>query len=208
MTEASYTAGVDNGTYKNFVTDRAGYGISQWTFHTRKAALLKFAQDRKVSISNLQMQLDYLWHEMSRDFSSMLNLLRNAASIRQASDIVLTRFMMPGTMNEAKTQELRAGYAQTAFNKFASSTGSSTPQTAFSAYRVRVTVDGLNTRVKPTVRSSSDGKRNTGDTHTILEEASGPVDDAGTIGRWGKVSVIRNKVQVDRWVALMHTEKI
>ena len=39
-TDASYTAAVDNGSYKNFARDAAGYGLAQWTYHTRKAALL------------------------------------------------------------------------------------------------------------------------------------------------------------------------
>ena len=39
-TDASYTKAVDDGTYTNFIHDAAGYGLAQWTYHTRKAALL------------------------------------------------------------------------------------------------------------------------------------------------------------------------
>ena len=35
-TDASYTAAVDNGSYGNFARDGAGYGLAQWTYHTRK----------------------------------------------------------------------------------------------------------------------------------------------------------------------------
>jgi hypothetical protein len=43
-TDAGYTAAVDNGSYTNFVKDRAGYGLAQWTFWSRKQALLDFAK--------------------------------------------------------------------------------------------------------------------------------------------------------------------
>ena len=35
-TDASYTQAVDNGKYKNFVKDKAGYGLAQWTYWSRK----------------------------------------------------------------------------------------------------------------------------------------------------------------------------
>lgn len=39
MSDEKYTAAVDNGSYTNFAKDSAGYGLAQWTYHTRKAAL-------------------------------------------------------------------------------------------------------------------------------------------------------------------------
>ena len=44
MTDAEYMAAVDNGSYTNFVKDSAGYGLTQWTYWSRKQALLEFAQ--------------------------------------------------------------------------------------------------------------------------------------------------------------------
>jgi hypothetical protein len=40
MTDAGYTSAVDDGRYKNFVKDGAGYGLAQWTFWSRKQNLL------------------------------------------------------------------------------------------------------------------------------------------------------------------------
>lgn len=31
-TDETYTTAVDNGTYTNFVRDKAGYGLYQWTY--------------------------------------------------------------------------------------------------------------------------------------------------------------------------------
>ena len=40
MTDTEYTSAVDDGRYKNFVKDGAGYGLAQWTFWSRKQNLL------------------------------------------------------------------------------------------------------------------------------------------------------------------------
>ena len=52
FTDASYTAAVDNGTYTNFVYDKAGYGLAQWTYRSRKQALLAFAKAAGKSIGD------------------------------------------------------------------------------------------------------------------------------------------------------------
>ena len=59
MTDEQYTAAADNGTI-NFTSDSVGYGLCQWTFHTRKAALLAFAHAKGVSVGDEAMQVQYL----------------------------------------------------------------------------------------------------------------------------------------------------
>jgi len=59
MADAEYTERVDSGSYTNFAHDCAGYGLAQWTYHTRKANLHKFAKDAGKSIGDLEMQLGY-----------------------------------------------------------------------------------------------------------------------------------------------------
>ncbi len=46
FTDESYTAAVDSGAYTGFVHDGAGYGLAQWTYSSRKAALLAYAKAR------------------------------------------------------------------------------------------------------------------------------------------------------------------
>jgi hypothetical protein len=36
LTDAEYTAAVDQKLYNNFANDKAGYGLAQWTYPTRK----------------------------------------------------------------------------------------------------------------------------------------------------------------------------
>jgi hypothetical protein len=58
--DEEYTMLVDGGFYPDFVKDKAGYGLAQWTFWSRKQALLDFAKSKGKSIGDLQMQLDFL----------------------------------------------------------------------------------------------------------------------------------------------------
>lgn len=58
-TDATYTAAVDDGSYTNFVRDKAGYGLCQWTYWSRKQGLLDYAKEAGTSIGDLYMQLGY-----------------------------------------------------------------------------------------------------------------------------------------------------
>ena len=56
---------------KKFGTDSAGYGLAQWTYHTRKKALLAFAQSKKKSVGDLGMQLEFLYKELSESYKGV-----------------------------------------------------------------------------------------------------------------------------------------
>lgn len=114
--DTSYTKAVDDGMYKNFIYDSCGYGLAQWTFWSRKKALLEYAKSRNVSIGNLTMQLDFLWMEMC-NYTSMMNVLKNAKSVREASNAMLFDFEKPGDMGTAQ-QNKRANYGQEYYNQF------------------------------------------------------------------------------------------
>ena len=61
--DEKYTSAVDNGSYKNFVHDSAGYGLAQWTYHSRKQGLLDYAKRTNQSSGSTKMQLHYLEQE-------------------------------------------------------------------------------------------------------------------------------------------------
>lgn len=118
MSDAAYVAAVDNGTYKNFVNDKAGFGIAQWTFWKRKENLLDFARAVGKSIGDLDMQLDFLTKEMSESFPSVWRILHHATSVLEASNAVLLKFECPADQSEG-VQEKRAGFGQRYYNQFA-----------------------------------------------------------------------------------------
>lgn len=118
-TDATYTESVDNGTYTNFVKDSAGYGLAQWTYWSRKQNLLNFAQAAGKSIGDLDMQLDFLWKELNDGYRGVLDLLRNATSVLEASNEILFKFERPANQG-ISVQEKRANYGQVYFDKYAS----------------------------------------------------------------------------------------
>lgn len=117
-TDISYTKAVDNGTYANFSKDGAGYGLCQWTYSTRKAALLAFAKAEKASIGDAEMQLRFFVKELKESFSGVLSVLKTATTVREASDAMLLKFERPADQSE-KVQKARAAYGQSYYEKFA-----------------------------------------------------------------------------------------
>lgn len=114
----SYTDAVDHGIYTNFVKDSAGYGIAQWTFWSRKQALLSFAKSREKSIGDLNMQLDFLMKELREGYIGVLNTLCNATSVLEASNEVLFRFERPANQDES-VQAKRCAFGQRYYDLFA-----------------------------------------------------------------------------------------
>lgn len=123
MTDAEYVKAVDNGTYKKFVKDSQGFGLAQWTFWSRKQALLDYANTLGASIGDLNMQLNFLWKELTESYSGVLSVLRNASSILEASNAVLFDFERPANQDDT-VQRKRANFGQVYYDKYAF-----TPQT-------------------------------------------------------------------------------
>ncbi len=134
MTDAQYTAAVDDGSYTNFIKDSAGYGLAQWTYWSRKQDLLNYAKTTAKSIGDLSMQLGFIWKELSEGYKALLKMLQTATSVAEASTAVLTQYERPADQGAA-VQAKRAGYGQTYYDKYA---GATYPEKLTSGYyRVR-----------------------------------------------------------------------
>lgn len=116
--DTTYTTAVDNGSYDNFVKDAAGYGLAQWTYWSRKQAMLEFHQSKKKSIGDLQTQLEFLIKELSGSYKGVWSDLKNATSILDASNSVLLKFERPANQGES-VQKKRAEYGQKYYDKYA-----------------------------------------------------------------------------------------
>jgi LysM repeat protein len=116
--DEEYCVAVDNGSYPNFIKDCAGWGICQWTYYTRKQALYEYAKSKNKSIGDLEMQLEFLYKELSESYQSVLKVLKNATSILEASNAVLLKFERPYDQS-ISAQNKRASYGQNYYNKYA-----------------------------------------------------------------------------------------
>lgn len=117
-TEEEYTAAVDSGKYANFAHEAAGYGLAQWTYHTRKAALLAFAKAAGKSVGDLETQLRFLMKELTGNYAGVLSELKKAGSVQAASNVILTKFERPKDQSAA-VKKKRAEYGQKYFDKYA-----------------------------------------------------------------------------------------
>lgn len=119
MTDNSYTTAVDNGTYTNFIYDNAGYGLAQWTYWSHKKALLAFAKQRKVSIGDLIMQLDFLIQELTTgEYKNSCGIpLQTIKSVKAASDLILTKYEKPANTSDSIKQK-RAAKGQEYYNQY------------------------------------------------------------------------------------------
>ena len=115
MNDESYTKCVDNGTYKHFCDDKVGYGLAQWTSEGRKRALFNSRNGR--SIGDLDMQLAFLWIELTTSYKGVLNGLKVIDSVKEASDLVLTKFERPKNQ-DAGVKSYRASLGEQFYNKY------------------------------------------------------------------------------------------
>ena len=198
MTDDEFTAAMDAGAYDNFVHDGYGYGLAQWTYHSRKAALLAYAQNAGKSIGDLAMQLGFLCKELE-GYKTVLSTLRSATSVRATSDVVLKQFERPADQSES-VQKKRASYGQKYYDKYAG-TATAPAQTtpdAGSSFMVRVSISNLNIRRGPGTDYGRTGSFTGKGTFEITEVATGE----GSASGWGRLKSGAG------WISLDYTTRI
>lgn len=118
ITDKEYTTMVDNGTYTNFINDKAGYGLAQWTFWSRKEKLYNYLKSNNLSIGDRDGQLDFLCQEIQETYPDLWNYLLKTRDIQKASQRVLTEYEKPADQGLAQQQK-RASYAKNFYNTYA-----------------------------------------------------------------------------------------
>ena len=123
FTDESYTKAVDNGTYarNKFCRDSAGYGLCQWTYWSRKQNLYDTLKKSGASIGDLFSQLSFMLDELRA--YRLLDSLKTAKTVKEASDIILTRYEKPADQSES-AKKRRAEMGQTIYNNNVDMTGS------------------------------------------------------------------------------------
>ena len=105
-----YTANCENNK-QSFVRDSVGYGLCQWTYPTRKAALYDFAHERKKSIGDFDTQVEFIKHEVSSNYPGVLKQVKSCKDVVKATEIILKKYEQPAKMNDPAELRERAGYA-------------------------------------------------------------------------------------------------
>lgn len=157
MTDEEYTAAVDNGSYtaEQFASDGQGYGLAQWTYKTRKAALLNHAKSKGTSVGDLGAQMEYLLKEL-RAYQAVWNTLTQATSVREASNRVMLDFEKPANQSE-ENQESRYNRGLRFYELYAPQKASEEGGKTNMSYNAKVTPQSgstVNMRKSPSLTAS------------------------------------------------------
>lgn len=95
-----------------------GYGIVQWTSPGRRQGLADLANSRNVKPSDLGVQLDYLWKELTGSHKAAYDDLKQATTIAEASKAIVVKFEAPQGYNTASVQNARANYGEKIYKQF------------------------------------------------------------------------------------------
>lgn len=115
----TYTIEVDGGqvTRNDFINAGSGYGVAQWTWSKRKEDLYDLHVSNNLSIGSYELSLKMIFFEFEGSYSSTLQILKSATSVREASDYVLHNYEQPADQSEA-VEIYRAGLGQEIFDKY------------------------------------------------------------------------------------------
>jgi len=108
----NYIQNLKNGSYTRdqFIYDGVAFGIAQWLYWSRKAALWDYAESQHLPVYSLQAQAEFLLKEI-KTYKTVYNTLRTAGSVKEASDIVLTKYEKPANISDAvKEKRTKLGY--------------------------------------------------------------------------------------------------
>lgn len=119
LTDEQYTQAVDNGEYtaEEFTNDKAGYGLCQWTFWSRKRQLYNFTIERGYSIGSLEGQLSFLEYELKTSYPSVLKAVLAATTPEEAATIILKQYEKPADQSPAAC-ERRGKLAREIYAKY------------------------------------------------------------------------------------------
>lgn len=120
-TDKSYTDAVNSGEYsrESFISDHvnadcgAGYGLLQWTWGTRKAALYDLAKSSGRSIDDVNVQVEYLLKELSGIKQD--SVWRTTEDPYEAGEVFCKGFVNPGASASnvaTRAEKAKAYYEQ------------------------------------------------------------------------------------------------
>ena len=156
--DETYTAAIDDGSYTNFANDSIGYGLTQWTYPTRKQDMYNFMkQDPNRSIGDLKGQLEYLMtKELPEGYADMFNQYKTLDDIGKATEMFTRQYEGCADINNAVVRRTRN--AQAIYDMYKDLTGS----TAQSPTGSGTTSNGYGTVNSPGDAFIMDSVRNIG----------------------------------------------
>jgi len=92
------------------------YGIAQW-LGVRRKSLEKFATKNKSKVSNINTQLDFMWHEFNTTEKRAYKKLINSKTPNEAASVFAINYERPSTKELEDSMDKRIGYADEFYKK-------------------------------------------------------------------------------------------
>ena len=122
-TDETYTKAIDQHRYtgNQFATDRAGYGLCQWTSSGRKTAMYNYwlGYDPALSIGNELFQIDFCVLELQTSYKEIWEKRKKYETIREATADILRKYERPADQSDANVDR-RTAYARAFYESYAS----------------------------------------------------------------------------------------
>lgn len=93
ISDDRYTDAVDRGI-RNFI-DGAGYGLCQWTYHSRKENLLNYARSMQMSVGNMELQMNFIHKEIMENFAGLKSMVFTCNDIARLNREILCVYENP-----------------------------------------------------------------------------------------------------------------
>ena len=103
MTSEEYIRKVNDGSYTEFTTDRAGFGLVQWTYPSRKENLLNHCRGK---IQDITCQLEFLLEEIQA-YKTVYRTITTSHDVSECAKTIMLRYEKPGNVTP-ENQEKRA----------------------------------------------------------------------------------------------------
>ena len=104
--------------YVDFVHDGVAFGLAQWCYWSRKEGLLNLAWELGWQLDSLELQLKYLYQEMSQKYKSVWNAVKEAKDIRTPTEVIMLKYEKPANTSDA-AKDKRVKYAQQFYDRYA-----------------------------------------------------------------------------------------
>lgn len=101
--------------------DGVGFGLVQWTFTSRQQPLVDLAKEKNKKITDLDLQLEYVWKEVNAGYKGTLEALKKTQDPVEAA-VIVHGPPSPGYEASAdspdKVREVRGGNAKKVYDKY------------------------------------------------------------------------------------------
>ena len=88
LTNEEYVRKTNDGSYKNFINDKAGFGIALWVHYSKKRELLNMCRGK---ISDLYCQLNFFIKDL-KEYPGVYKILKNTHDLNTACDRIFIDF--------------------------------------------------------------------------------------------------------------------